>query len=73
MKKELIDLTSEFWDIPSSEVTDNLKLDDQTLNNNSSVRFFQFITAVESNLNVKVKNINKIRTFKDLSDNIDPA
>ena len=71
MKNKLIALTSEFWNIAESQITDNLRLDDETLHNNSSVRFFQFIAAVESNLNVKVKNINKIRTFKDLSDNIE--
>lgn len=70
MIKKIINLTSEFWDIPISQVKDSLKFDDQNLKNNSSIRFFQFIAAIESNFKVKVNNINKIRTFKDLINNI---
>lgn len=70
MKKKLINLTSEFWSIPASKIKNSLKLDDETLNNNSSIRFYQYIAAIESNLDVKVKNINKIQTFQDLVKNI---
>jgi len=70
MKKKLIVLTSEFWGIPVSKVVNSLRFDDQILNKSSSIRFYQFIAAVESNLNVKVKDISKILTFNDLINNI---
>lgn len=70
IKKRLISLTSEFWKIPASKIKDSLKLDNQTLINSSSIRFYQYIAAIESNLGVKVKDLNKIRTFGDLVNNI---
>jgi len=65
-RKELIQFFSDFWDINISEVNDKLELNDKTLNNQSSIRFYQFIAAIESNFDVKIKNINKIITFRDL-------
>lgn len=65
-RKELARLFSEFWGIPEADVLDSLRLDDETLENRSSVRFYRFIAAVESNFNVTVKDVNKILTFKDL-------
>lgn len=68
--KELIQFFSDFWKIDVSQINDDLKLDDKTLNNPSSVRFYQFIAAVESNFDVRITNINKIKTFSDLFKNI---
>ena len=70
IKKELINLTSEFWGIPKVQVKDSLKFDDKELKDSSSIRFYQFIAAIESNFNVKVSSLHKIKTFKDLIDNI---
>lgn len=70
IKKELISLTSEFWGIPKASVKDSLKFDDKEMKDSSSIRFYQFIAAIESNFNVKVSSLHKIRTFKDLTDNI---
>ena len=54
-----------------SEISDDLALNDETLNNHSSVRFYQFIAALESNFNIKIKNIGEIFTFGDLIKNIE--
>ncbi len=69
-KKELIAFFAEFWEIAEDKIVDNLKLDNETLENQSSLRFYQFIAAVESNFNVRVENINNILTFGDLWKNV---
>jgi acyl carrier protein len=66
MKNKLKLFTSKFWNVSVSKINDNFKFDDENLKDLSSIRFFQFIIAIESNFDVKVKNINKIITFKDL-------
>lgn len=66
MREALTKLFSEFWQIDAAHIHDGLKLDDETLKSKMSIRFYQFIAAVESNLDVSVKNIEKIRTFGDL-------
>ena len=65
-KKELIQFFSDFWNIDISKINDKLELNDKTLNNQSSIRFYQFIAAIESNFDVKIKDINKIIKFGDL-------
>ena len=72
-KKALVQLFSDFWQISPSEVTDDLRLDNEALKNQSSIRFYQFVAAVESNFNVKVRNLNKILTFRDLLENALPV
>lgn len=69
-KKELIHFFSDFWNIDISKINDKLELNDKTLNNQSSIRFYQFIAAIESNFDVKIMSINKIITFGDLIKNI---
>lgn len=69
--KELKKFFSEFWRIKEDEINEDLKLDDENLNNHSSVRFYQFIVALESNFDVIIKNIGKITTFGDLIKNIE--
>ena len=70
-KKELVKFVSEFWKLELSKIDDKLKLDDKTLNNRSSIKFYQFIAKLESNFNVKVKNISNILTIEDLYKNIE--
>ena len=71
MKKEkLIEFFSEFWGIEYTKINDDLVLSDENLNNHSSVRFYQFIAALESNFNVKIKDIESVFTFGDLIKNI---
>lgn len=69
-KKELIQFFSEFWKIESSKINEDLKLDDEMLNNRTSIRFYQFIAAIESNFDVKVTNLNNLNTFGDILKNI---
>jgi acyl carrier protein len=69
-KKEIIKLFSEFWEIDEAKVTTSLKLNDPSLKDQNSIRFFEFIAAVESNFNVRVKNLSRIATVGDLLDNI---
>ena len=70
-RHELISFFSEFWKMDRSQINDAMKLNDETLKNQSSIRFYQFIAALESNYNVKVKNLSNISTFGDLANNID--
>ena len=70
-RKELISFFSDFWKIESSQIHDDMKLNDEILKNQSSIRFYQFIAALESNYDVKVQNINTILTFGDLVRNIE--
>ena len=70
-RNELISFFSEFWKIDSSHIHNNLKLNDEILKNQSSIRFYQFIAALESNYNVKIKNLNTILTFGDLIKNVE--
>ena len=65
-RKELIQFFSDFLEIDSSKINDKLELNDKTLNNQSSIRFYQFIAAIESNFDVKIKDINRIITFGDI-------
>lgn len=69
-KARLIKFFSEFWDMEDSKINDDLILDDEHLNNHSSVRFYQFIAALESNFDVRVKNLENIFRFGDLIKNI---
>ena len=70
-RRELVSFFSEFWKIDSSQINDEMELNDQILKNQSSIRFYQFIAALESNYNVKVQNLNKILTFGDLINNLE--
>jgi hypothetical protein len=69
-KRELQEFTAKFWKIDLSKINNDLKLNDENLNNRSSIRFYQYIAAIESNFDVKIKDINKIITFEDLLKNI---
>ena len=57
---------SEFWKVDVDKITDKLRLDDNSLEDQNSVRFYQFIAALESNLDITIKNVHKIVTFGDL-------
>lgn len=72
MRKKIIKLASDFWGVPISQIVDSFAFDDKHIDGNiSSVRFFQFIAAIESNFDVKVKDTHKIRTFEDLMHSIE--
>jgi hypothetical protein len=65
-KSELISFFSEFWGLEKHKIKDDLILDNEHLSNNSSVRFYQFIAALESNFNIRLRNVEDIFTFGDL-------
>ena len=69
-KNELISFFSEFWQIDKKLINDSLILDSENLKDFSSIRVYQFFAAIESNFNVKFKDIENIKTFKDLYENI---
>ena len=56
-KKELIVFVSNFWKIPISEVSPELSFDSQNLKDFSSIRFYQFMAALESNFSIKITNL----------------
>ena len=68
--KKLIKFFSEFWSIKESKIDNDLILNDENLENHSSVRFYQFIAALESNFDVVVTDIENVFTFGDLIKNI---
>ncbi len=48
MRKKIVTLTSKFWGIPVSKIVDGLAFDNQNiLGGTNSVRFFQFIAAID--------------------------
>jgi len=67
--KQLIKFFSDFWKIDASQINENLRFDSLELDFDS-LRFYQFIAALESNFNVTVGKINELHTFKDLQENI---
>ena len=67
--KQLIKFFSDFWKIDASQINENLRFDSSELDFDS-LRFYQFIAALESNFNVTVGKINELHTFKDLQENI---
>ncbi len=68
-EKELKKFTAEFWKIPLPSIKPELELDDKNLNNQDSLRFFEFISEIEKKFKVRVENINQIKTFNDLKNN----
>jgi len=71
MDQQLLkELFSEFWEIDISKIHDKLEFDNSVINNFSSIRFYQFIAALESNFDVKISKINEILTYGDLVKNI---
>lgn len=58
---------SEFWEIPEKEINNKTKLNDSDLKNFDSLKFYQFIAAVESEFKIKIEDISTINTFGDLS------
>ncbi|MBI2138991.1 acyl carrier protein [Candidatus Woesearchaeota archaeon] len=71
MKKEqLRQFFSKFWDVPLERVTESLALDDTALADYSSVRFYQFIAALESRFGVRVEHLENVVTFGSLLESV---
>ena len=71
-KQQFVEFSGEFWDMTPSKITDSLALDDNSLDEFSSIRLLQFFAALESNFNVKIENLDSILTFGDVYKNISP-
>jgi len=69
-KRELIKFFSEYWNIDPAKVTDDLELNDESLEGQTSIRLYQFFSEIESKFGVRVENITDIKTFGDLANNI---
>ena len=69
-REEILQFCAEFWQVDSSIITDELTLDDTSLPQNSSIRFYQFIAKVEAKFNARVQNVMDVRTFGDLFRNL---
>ena len=65
-REEIIQFSAEFWQVEPSFIVENLKLDDKSLPNNSSIRFYQFMAKTEAHFNVRINDVNSIITFGDL-------
>jgi hypothetical protein len=69
-KQQVLEFSAEFWQVDSSIITDDLRLDDRSLPQNSSIRFYQFIAKIEAHFNARVGNVMDIKTFGDLFGNL---
>jgi acyl carrier protein len=65
-RQDIIKFCAEFWQVDHSVIEDNLKLDDKSLPNNSSIRFYQFIARLEAHFGAQLENAMEIRTFGDI-------
>lgn len=65
-RQEIINFCAQFWNVDPHFITENLKIDDKSLPNNSSIRFYQFMATVEDRFNVRLNNVNDLATFGDL-------
>ena len=54
------------WNFDPKVLNSETRLDNSILKNQSSVRFYQFIAAIESNFNIKIEKIGEIIIFGDL-------
>lgn len=70
-RDKIIAFCAEFWQVEAELIVDTLKLDDKSLPNNSSIRFYQFIAQLESRCSVRVSDVNGILTFGDLLKDIE--
>ncbi|MDP3734728.1 MAG: hypothetical protein Q8R37_05860 [Nanoarchaeota archaeon] len=70
-KQKVINFCAEFWQVDPTLITEDLKIDDKALPNNSSIRFYQFMATVEEHFDVRINNINDVATFGDLFKNLE--
>ena len=70
---ELVAFFSNFWKLEESLINEKLLIDDTNIPDFSSIRFFQFIAALESNFNLRVNNIERIVCFGDLLENLEKS
>ena len=65
-KDQIVQFCPEFWQVSPSFIQAELKLDDPGLPHNTSIRFYQFLAAVESKFKVQIDNLDTLFTFGDV-------
>jgi acyl carrier protein len=70
-QEELIKFFSEYWNIDKNKIDNDLKLSNESIENFSSIKLYQFFADLESKFNLKITNINKIIVFGDIIKNIE--
>ncbi|GEM_PF-2686917 len=67
MNSRVIPFFAEFWKVDPTLITEAMALDDARLPNNSSIRFYLFMAAVEKKFLVQLEDVHTITTFGELS------
>ena len=65
-EESIIIFFSEFWEMDPDSITLATKFDNKKIDNFTSLRFLQFIAAIESNFDFKFKSINELTSMRDL-------
>ena len=65
-QEQLRHFCAQFWQVELSRISLDLRLDDPCLPHNTSIRFYQFIAALERQFKVRVNNIDTIITFGNI-------
>ncbi len=65
-REEIVAFCADFWQVNPSVIVPDLKLDDQSLPQNTSIRFYLFMAQVEDHFNIRVENVDEIMNFGDL-------
>jgi len=71
--QELFSFFGEFWKVDPSLITEAMALDDARLPNNSSIRFYLFMAAVEKKFKVQLEEVHTITTFGELSQHLEKS
>jgi len=69
-RDRVLSFIAAFWEMPESDVADGVELSEKDIPGLTSVRFFEFIAAIEAEFDVKVANIEKVLTVGDLIENM---
>ena len=64
--ESIIIFFSEFWQMDIASFTLDIKFDNKEIDNFTSLRFLQFIAAIESNFDFKFDSINELTSMRDL-------
>ena len=64
--ESIIIFFSEFWEMDVDSITLDTKFDNKEIDNFTSLRFLQFVAAIESNFDFKFNSINELSCIRDL-------
>lgn len=66
----LFSFFAKFWNVDPKIISREMTLDDRNLPQNSSIRFYLFMAAIEKEFKVTLDEVHTIMTFGDLCDRI---